>query len=64
MADARRTQSIQLEDLGNGYVCPSLDLGSPVVREVVDNNPDRDGITDRTKYLGSRLVTANVMALK
>ena len=58
------SSSILLEDVSAGYVCPSLDLGSPDVREVVNNNPDRDGITDRTMYLGKRVITAQVMALK
>jgi hypothetical protein len=56
--DGRR---IDLE--GRGYFCKSLDLGSPAVREVVNNRPDNTGTVDRTNYLGSRLVTADLTVL-
>ena len=54
-------RSIGLE--GRGYFCQSLDLGSPGVREVVNNRPDNSGTIDRTAYLSSRLVSANITAL-
>jgi hypothetical protein len=48
---------------GRGYVCQSLDLGAPVIREVTQNRPDQDGIDDRTLYMGGRTVTAAITAL-
>ena len=48
---------------GRGYFCQALDLGSPGVREVVNNRPDNTGTIDRTAYLGSRLVSAKITAL-
>jgi hypothetical protein len=55
--------SIDLEDVAAGYFCTSLDLGSPTVREVANNRPDRDGIDDRTRLFGARLISAAVTAL-
>jgi hypothetical protein len=55
--------SVPLQDETGGYFCTSLDLGFPAVREVVNNRPDRDGITDRTAYAGSRVVSAHITAL-
>ena len=52
-----------LEDEAAGYICPSLDLGSPEVRDVVTNRPDHHGVDDRTRYFGSRAITADVVAL-
>jgi hypothetical protein len=40
-----------------------LDLGSPEVREVVTNRPDHHGVDDRTRYFGSRAISAQVVAL-
>jgi hypothetical protein len=57
------TQQILLHDVAHGVFCTSLDLGSPDVREVVNNRPDRDGVTDRTKYLGGRVVSADISTL-
>jgi hypothetical protein len=53
--------SVPLE--GVGYFCTKLDLGSPIVREVVNNKPDQWGQDDRTQLLGSRIVTAEITAL-
>jgi hypothetical protein len=58
------SSTLQLEDLRAGYVCQSLDLGFPEVREVKTHRPDQDGSTDRTQYMGARVVTAQVTALK
>jgi hypothetical protein len=58
------TQTVALEDETQGYFCTSFDLGSPAVREVVNNRPDRDGVDDRTQYVGSRAVAADITALK
>ena len=55
-------RSLPLEDTDAGYVCTELDLGWPEIREVVNNRPDADGIDDRTRYFGSRAVTANIAA--
>jgi hypothetical protein len=54
---------VALEDHAKGYFCAQLDLGYPAVREVVSNRPDRDGITDRTALMGSRVVSANITAV-
>ncbi len=40
---------------GPGWFCQKLDLGSPTVREQVNNRPDLDGTTDQTKS-GNRAV--------
>jgi hypothetical protein len=48
---------------GRGYFCTKLDLGSPTMREVVDNRPDQHGTIDRTALLGSRVVTIELTAL-
>ena len=55
--------SLLLEDPTKGYFCTELDLGFPAVREVVENRPDQDGVDDRTRYFGSRVVSANISAL-
>jgi len=55
--------SLLLEDPTKGYFCTSLDLGFPAVREVVQNRPDQDGVDDRTRYFGSRVVSADIVAL-
>jgi hypothetical protein len=52
-----------LEDETQGYFCESLDLGFPAVREVVNNRPDQDGTFDRTALMGSRQVSASIVAL-
>jgi hypothetical protein len=39
-----------------GFRVSALDLGYPAVREVVVDNPDRNGATDLTKLLGPRPV--------
>ena len=52
-----------LEDESAGYFCSSLDLGWPEVREVVNNRPDADGIDDRTRLMGARVVSADITAL-
>jgi hypothetical protein len=54
---------VSLEDPTQGYFCTQLDLGYPAVREVISNNPDRNGAQDRTQYLGSRVVSANITTL-
>lgn len=56
-------QTLLLEDPSKGYFCTSLDLGFPAVREVVSDRPDQDGVDDRTRYFGSRVVSANITAL-
>jgi hypothetical protein len=53
---------IPLEDDVAGYACTELDLGYPEVRDVVSNNPDQDGITDRTTFMGSRQMSAAIRA--
>src|SRR5215470_20099617 len=55
-------QTILLEDLTKGYFCTELDLGYPAVREVVNNRPDQDGVDDRTRFMGARVVSANITA--
>lgn len=55
-------RTVELEDLDAGYACVTLDLGWPEVREVVNNRPQRNGIDDRTRLVGGRVVTAEVAA--
>lgn len=55
--------SVDLENSAAGYFCSSLDLGYPEVREVTANRPDQDGIDDRTRYVGGRVVTAAITAI-
>jgi hypothetical protein len=52
-----------LEDPASGYFCQQLDLGSAEIREVKNYRPDTNGTIDRTQYMGSRAVTANITAL-
>lgn len=56
--------SIELDDPSSGYGCESLDLGYPAPREVVDLRPDADGATDRTQFMGQRVVTADIHAVE
>jgi hypothetical protein len=56
-------QGLLLEDPTKGYFCTQLDLGFPAVREVISNRPGMDGSDDRTQYMGSRVVTANITTL-
>jgi hypothetical protein len=56
------TLSVDLEDAAAGYYCTSLDLGSPDVRDVMNNRPDQDGADDRTLYFGSRAIAADITA--
>lgn len=53
---------ILLEDEDAGYYCTSLDLGSPNVREVMNDRPDQHGSDDRTQFFGSRAVSAEIQA--
>lgn len=39
------------------YIVPTLEIGSPVVREVVRNRALADGALDDTKFLGTRAIT-------
>jgi hypothetical protein len=48
---------------GQGYWCTKLDLGSPTVRENVNNRPDNTGTIDQTAYMGSRVVSADITTL-
>src|SRR5262245_46074917 len=53
----------QLEDPSAGYFCSNLDLGFPVVRDVVTSRADQDGAPDRTQYFGMRVINAQLRAL-
>ena len=55
-------RTLPLEDTAAGYICTELDLGWPEVRDVTNARPDADGIDDRTRYFGSRGVSANILA--
>jgi hypothetical protein len=57
------SNTVLLEDSTKGYFCTNLDLGAPAVRAVVNPNPDRTGETDRTRFMGGRVVEADVTAL-
>jgi hypothetical protein len=61
--DGTGATTLPLENTAAGYWCSSLDLGFPAVREVVNNNPDRDGLNDRTAYMGGRAVSANIITV-
>jgi hypothetical protein len=54
---------VDLEDQSQGWFLEALDLGYPVVRDVVTNRPDTDGIDDRTQFFGSRAISASVKAV-
>ena len=47
----------------NGWFVQSLDVGFPVVRQVVDNRSDANGTYDSTEYYGARTVSMVVRAL-
>jgi hypothetical protein len=51
---------LPLEDEAGGWVCTTLDLGYPEVREVTNARPDQDGTDDRSRYFGSRGVSADI----
>ena len=57
------TQVLLLENPAQGYFCTQLDLGFPTVRQVISDNPGRDGAQDRTQFMGPRVVSANITAL-
>jgi len=40
-----------------------LDIAFPAVREIMTSRPDNTGMTDRTQYFGSRVITAQIEAL-
>jgi hypothetical protein len=56
------SNTLLLEDPAKGYFCTNLDLGAPAVRPVVTPNPNRTGETDRTQFMGGRVVQADVSA--
>jgi hypothetical protein len=53
---------LPLEDDVAGYACTELDLGYPEVRDVTNNRPAQDGIDDRTTFMGSRAMSADIVA--
>jgi hypothetical protein len=55
--------TVALEDQSQGWFMETLDLGYPVVRDVVTNRPDADGVDDRTQLFGSRAISASVKAV-
>jgi hypothetical protein len=57
------SNTLLLEDPTKGYFCTNLDLGSPEIRAVTYPNPDRTGLTDRTMFMGGRVVEADVTAI-
>jgi len=57
------SSSVDLENTAAGWFCTSLDLGYPVVRDVLTNRPDQDGADDRTKYMGARTITVALTAV-
>jgi hypothetical protein len=56
--------TIQLDNPTGGWFCQSLDLGTPIMRTVMNNAPDQDGVIDRTQYMGARTVIAAITVLK
>jgi hypothetical protein len=57
------SQSVPLENTAAGYFCSSLDLGYPQPREVTSILPARDGLSDRTRFMGGRVVTIALTAM-
>jgi hypothetical protein len=57
------SQTLLLEDPSKGYFCTNLDLGAPDVRAVMNPNPDRHGLTDRSAFMGGRVIEADVTAV-
>lgn len=58
------TLTMPLEDEAGGWFMTELNLGYPEVRDVVTNRPDQDGVDDRTRYFGSRAISATVKAVR
>jgi hypothetical protein len=58
------SRSVELHDEAAGYFVTELDLGSPDVRDVVNNRPDANGIDDRTQFFGGRVVSVTIVALE
>jgi hypothetical protein len=46
----------------NGFTVRSVDLGFPAPRTVVDSRPQANGTDDRTRFLGDRVVTLDLLA--
>lgn len=44
----------------NGFNIRDLNLGFPVIRSVMDDRPNIDGMDDRTKFFGSRVVSLDI----
>ena len=55
---------VELESPAGGWFCTSFDLGYPEVRDVTTNRPDANGIDDRTRLFGQRVVSADIVALR
>ena len=55
--------TLPLEDEAAGYFCSSLDLSWPDMRAVTSSRPDQSGIDDDTRFLGGRVVSADISAL-
>lgn len=54
---------LELDDWTAGWVVKSVEVGAPQVRESVSNRPSAHGTIDRTRFVGSRAVTASVAAV-
>lgn len=44
----------------NGYNIRDFNLGFPVVRTVMDGRPNSDGMDDRTRFFGARVVSLDI----
>jgi hypothetical protein len=55
--------SVALDNPAGGWFCTSLDLGSIDVRAVTYPRPQGDGLADLTRFMGGRVVTAEITAL-
>jgi hypothetical protein len=53
-------RTVDLEDIAAGYGLEELTLALPEVRDVVTARPDANGTDDRTRLMGSRVVTAHI----
>lgn len=49
-----------IDDHASGWICEELDIGAPVIRQVVDSRPRADGSVDETAHFGARSVSARL----
>jgi hypothetical protein len=57
-------QQLDLHDEQGGYFITEFDPGAPTVRDVTNNRPDANGLDDHTQFLGGRVVTVSLTAIR